>query len=196
MEYELVFVFLMIRRPPRSTRETTLFPYTTLFRSRRASSPPDPARRAHARARASGSRSEEHTSELQSQSHISYAVFCLKKKNTKQIHSGNAFFELPPVKQQMKEMIYFFFLTIRRPPRSTRETTLFPYTTLFRSSAYTPRAVPKRCATRTCHSPRPARGRWSAGLRLPGSTSSTFTIAPGCTRRRCLSRWDKKQPGP
>src|SRR6188472_4567926 len=74
------FFFLMIRRPPRSTRETTLFPYTTLFRSRTRptpwpavpSSPPWP-----------NPRSEEHTSELQSQSHISYAVFCLKKKKTK-----------------------------------------------------------------------------------------------------------------
>src|SRR5881409_4171390 len=70
------FFFLMIRRPPRSTRETTLFPYTTLFRSRKGPrgrpSHPDPA--------ANRPRSEEHTSELQSQSHISYAVFCLKKK--------------------------------------------------------------------------------------------------------------------
>src|SRR6188472_4644647 len=72
------FFFLTIRRPPRSTRETTLFPYTTLFRSQRRApgradvpSPVDYAR---------SQRSEEHTSELQSQSHISYAVFCLKKK--------------------------------------------------------------------------------------------------------------------
>ena len=51
------------------------------------------------------SRSEEHTSELQSPLDISYAVFCLKK----------------------------IFLMIRRPPRSTQKWTLFPYTTLFRS---------------------------------------------------------------
>src|SRR3546814_3747227 len=84
----------MIRRPPRSTRTDTLFPYTTLFRSapRRcpsAGSPraPSPAARrgfAPARARdrraATGARSEEHTSELQSLMRISYAVFCLKKK--------------------------------------------------------------------------------------------------------------------
>src|SRR5881409_2237174 len=83
------FFFLMIRRPPRSTRETTLFPYTTLFRSpgrhslRRATrSVVRAARLPDASARCTGSctRSEEHTSELQSQSHISYAVFCLKKK--------------------------------------------------------------------------------------------------------------------
>src|SRR3546814_1954546 len=93
----------MIRRPPRSTRTDTLFPYTTLFRSLstgcRERSPGDDApggrERAHSlgagrpgrggglRAR-SGSptagRSEEHTSELQSLMRISYAVFCLKKK--------------------------------------------------------------------------------------------------------------------
>src|SRR3546814_7072427 len=100
------FFFLMIRRPPRSTRTDTLFPYTTLFRSaaargaaghrgRQARQPatldsPDP--------RAAGGcwqrgrrqpvtlRSEEHTSELQSLMRISYAVFCLKKK--KQQHTN------------------------------------------------------------------------------------------------------------
>src|SRR5881296_2894442 len=75
------FFFLMIRRPPRSTRCCTLFPYTTLFRSqppwsRRRSRHPAPRAR-HRRRRL---RSEEHTSELQSHSNISYAVFCLKKK--------------------------------------------------------------------------------------------------------------------
>src|SRR3546814_1089267 len=83
----------MIRRPPRSTRTDTLFPYTTLFRSRRrshASAPRRSSRAASKGARAtsprrprrlSGKRSEEHTSELQSLMRISYAVFCLKKKN-------------------------------------------------------------------------------------------------------------------
>src|SRR3546814_3740494 len=82
----------MIRRPPRSTRTDTLFPYTTLFRSglsnrptvgfRRSSVPRHwpPARAGRAPSR--GSRSEEHTSELQSLMRISYAVFCLKKKKT------------------------------------------------------------------------------------------------------------------
>src|SRR3546814_1046700 len=98
--------FLMIRRPPRSTRTDTLFPYTTLFRSscrtgvpgvalgRRdvgrarcaaaaALGPPsDDRRRANRPARRRDRRrSEEHTSELQSLMRISYAVFCLKKKN-------------------------------------------------------------------------------------------------------------------
>src|SRR3546814_2527734 len=94
----------MIRRPPRSTRTDTLFPYTTLFRSN------DPRlRRGAAKERSHRAiqhlfqplgiehscsaivssvmgrsvRSEEHTSELQSLMRISYAVFCLKKKKTK-----------------------------------------------------------------------------------------------------------------
>src|SRR6186997_1583741 len=76
------FFFLMIRRPPRSTQQPTLFPYTTLFRSTCVSANrrrlPRPAR--VDRRRDTG-RSEEHTSELQSPVVISYAVFCLKKKN-------------------------------------------------------------------------------------------------------------------
>src|SRR3546814_4163091 len=90
--------FLMIRRPPRSTRTDTLFPYTTLFRSRqllqrrehagahlRSLGDPGESRdrsddqRLSALLRAQ-QRSEEHTSELQSLMRISYAVFCLKKK--------------------------------------------------------------------------------------------------------------------
>src|SRR3546814_8788069 len=102
--------FFMIRRPPRSTRTDTLFPYTTLFRSRCmpfwkpcVSAPLRYARTLcrflisvtpHAFVRAPATttrcawvvtlrlagRSEEHTSELQSLMRISYAVFCLKKK--------------------------------------------------------------------------------------------------------------------
>src|SRR3546814_10635644 len=97
-----MFYFLMIRRPPRSTRTDTLFPYTTLFRSCsgsrncRRDARPLPADRGTSfrytviAMRASIARpvltfrSEEHTSELQSLMRISYAVFCLKKKtNTK-----------------------------------------------------------------------------------------------------------------
>src|SRR3546814_5163976 len=93
----------MIRRPPRSTRTDTLFPYTTLFRSCafNAEPSPPPARRHRRRgnepdqssagldraregrdipAERKQQRSEEHTSELQSLMRISYAVFCLKKK--------------------------------------------------------------------------------------------------------------------
>src|SRR3546814_2522246 len=91
----------MIRRPPKSTRTDTLFPYTTLFRS---SDAPAILRHAGAHAQLPGfqqfdaisvdhdiecrpgkadqHRSEEHTSELQSLMRISYAVFCLKKTKT------------------------------------------------------------------------------------------------------------------
>src|SRR3546814_7015718 len=98
----------MIRRPPRSTRTDTLFPYTTLFRStgvtrkektaflhysavpafipalshhEQTGLPPGKTERWTARISFSSRRSEEHTSELQSLMRISYAVFCLKKKN-------------------------------------------------------------------------------------------------------------------
>src|SRR3546814_8377079 len=90
----------MIRRPPRSTRTDTLFPYTTLFRSAGCEAPErallSRVQLSIARSRSrrrrrdwrnafsivcgTCSRSEEHTSELQSLMRISYAVFCLKKK--------------------------------------------------------------------------------------------------------------------
>src|SRR3546814_16157357 len=101
----MCFFFLMRRRPPRSTRTDTLFPYTTLFRSRLQDAL-TALREASERVREAGkaadrkgadvaaqtkgkvedgnerarARSEEHTSELQSLMRISYAVFCLKKK--------------------------------------------------------------------------------------------------------------------
>src|SRR3546814_4026878 len=79
----------MIRRPPRSTRTDTLFPYTTLFRSVTILRGLAPVyEKSHgiylrddAVTAAAELRSEEHTSELQSLMRISYAVFCLKKKN-------------------------------------------------------------------------------------------------------------------
>src|SRR3546814_17703794 len=94
----LLYVFIyrffsMLRRPPRSTRTDTLFPYTTLFRSL---GPLHYAGRLNLGVRprmkllsvliclvltgCHEPRSEEHTSELQSLMRISYAVFCLKKK--------------------------------------------------------------------------------------------------------------------
>src|SRR6188472_229131 len=139
------FFFLMIRRPPRSTRETTLFPYTTLFRP---AAPDRSDRLPRGRAgeggdgpRAHGSRSEEHTSELQSQSHISYAGFCVKKKNNKGIRGVksyplSSFFSMALIEFMAigsnAEPLIFFFFKIPPPPRSTRETTPLPYTTLFR----------------------------------------------------------------
>src|SRR3546814_19898922 len=92
-----VFFFLMIRRPPRSTRTDTLFPYTTLFRSqptpasgnsRQRWPPSTRSRKIPCQPR--WARSEEHTSELQSLMRISYAVFCLKKKkNTQATNNTN-----------------------------------------------------------------------------------------------------------
>src|SRR3546814_6758781 len=97
----------MIRRPPRSTRTDTLFPYTTLFRSSASAEsvaasvrPPRYSGCATLRVTVFGLivsdrvvavRSEEHTSELQSLMRISYAVFCLKKKksNIKQRYTKN-----------------------------------------------------------------------------------------------------------
>src|ERR1043165_783638 len=66
----------MIRRPPRST----LFPYTTLFRSTTVHVPVTVPPAGMSEIDAGVARSEEHTSELQSRGLISYAVFCLKKK--------------------------------------------------------------------------------------------------------------------
>src|SRR3546814_2363122 len=112
----LCFIFfLMIRRPPRSTRTDTLFPYTTLFRSCRARcrrgsrdetiASSDMAKTPLRRTRTAmiatsdqgkgvigesgGGRSEEHTSELRSLMRISYAVFCLKKKKKDRKHRKN-----------------------------------------------------------------------------------------------------------
>src|SRR6476620_10111166 len=138
----------MIRRPPRST----LFPYTTLFRSplrcRRHAGVPRGSR--HPRRRGGDRKSTRLNS---SHANISYAVFCLKKKKKKKIgllykkkkrkninkiatehyhifvltqHHLILINNLP---QSFHHILFFFFLMIRRPPRST----LFPYTTLFRS---------------------------------------------------------------
>src|SRR3546814_2770619 len=99
--------FLMIRRPPRSTRTDTLVPYTTLFRSVLLSAGRSTlarlvctcARRRVCSPSACGvlctwTRSEEHTSELQSLMRISYAVFCLKKQNTRPDYDPQLFHQL------------------------------------------------------------------------------------------------------
>src|SRR6266496_3614 len=141
----------MIRRPPRST----LFPYTTLFRSPPSSLPrsvslPGPACWLFR----TGVNSPDRKSTRLNSSHveISYAVFCLKKKKKKQ--KPSLVKKKNKKKKKNKDTNYildwvirrgegreqrakvgeypfhplFFFLMIRRPPRST----LFPYTTLFR----------------------------------------------------------------
>src|SRR5215208_6616552 len=133
----------MIPRPPRST----LFPYTTLFRPVPGLDPDGALRRHGGAGRRRQRRSEEHTSELQSRGHLVCRLLLEKKK-------GNR----PCVKRRKRRLQtillgprlvrrsrrprlcrvrtaawcpshFFFFLMIRRPPRST----LFPYTTLFRS---------------------------------------------------------------
>src|SRR3989337_2766949 len=118
------FFFLMIRRPPRST----LFPYTTLFRS------PEVVQGGGPQAFYDVARLPHHLLDRKStrlnSSHgsISYAVFCLKQKSAV---SGLVEGVADPSPQHVprKGGGLVFSLMIRRPPRST----LFPYTTLFRS---------------------------------------------------------------
>src|SRR6266536_333966 len=142
----LFFFFLMIRRPPRST----LFPYTTLFRSCQRT-PSGISRRCLRRGRRLA-RSEEHTSELQSRvdlvcrlllekkkTNSSVAIFAEKKTMFMVVFTPsvlNVCWRIgcpyrsfsPPGSSFLRIFLFFFFLMIRRPPRST----LFPYTTLFR----------------------------------------------------------------
>src|SRR5215204_4104260 len=173
----LFFFFLMTRRPPRST----LFPYTTLFRSRRRFEPCPPGRSSPSGA---GSRPRDRKSTRLNSSHtvISYAVFCLKKKKVTQLRKklGKTKEAVPREKMtsvqshkslwnrlyrrfrrwnRLSKTCYcVFFLMIRRPPRST----LFPYTTLFRG----PRGGPV-LARRLGRPPGRARAR-DRGVRARG----------------------------
>src|SRR3546814_4470256 len=123
-ECSVLFFFLMIRRPPRSTRTDTLFPYTTLFRSAQQQGAermirlpePEPAPNS---ADARIGRSEEHTSELQSLMRISYAVFCLKKNTTHTTHTHS-------------HPLTITFLSYRSIPyfHSSQHATHTPHTTL------------------------------------------------------------------
>src|SRR6267378_1219712 len=115
----------MIRRPPRST----LFPYTTLFRScrttPRSSGSPGATRRRRT------TRSEEHTSELQSRRDLVCRLLLEKKKNADFLPPRRHAMGRRPRDGAVRAQAFLrrvFFLMIRRPPRST----LFPYTTLFR----------------------------------------------------------------
>src|SRR6266496_1883070 len=152
------FFFLMIRRPPRST----LFPYTTLFRF---PAPTPRARMPTGRSSKSSPcrRSEEHTSELQSRRDLVCRLL-LEKKKTNQpkdkvrcagmLILGNHCYVFGSENKNVTPVLFyyiisFFFLVIRRPPIST----LFPYTTLFRSTLPCP-------ARRPCASGR-APHRWS-----------------------------------
>src|SRR6266852_3760445 len=147
-----IFFFLMIRRPPRST----LFPYTTLFRSRGARAVARSAGSAasgRVRPPPTGSRDRKSTRLNSSHGSTSYTVFRLKKKNRREAAAvcirrhcaasrhyalarfqdrGRLLASHRPGRlsgHRVPRPAGFFFLMIRRPPRST----LFPYTTLFRS---------------------------------------------------------------
>src|SRR3989304_301798 len=159
----LFFFFLMIRRPPRST----LFPYTTLFRSDLPHRSPRRGEDEHRAAlRPQRLRSEEHTSELQSRLHLVCRLLLEKKKKPNTEHpprrrhpDATTASRVPALRSPRCLTCYllllccvclrclfsfFFFLMIRRPPRST----LFPYTTLFRSSCGSrsfPRRSPAAC---------------------------------------------------
>src|SRR3546814_3371164 len=122
------FFFLMIRRPPRSTRTDTLFPYTTLFRSPMSSGcstriPPGPVGRGPApdaskikSRRGRNPRSEEHTSELQSLMRISYAVFCLKKKKCPAHRAMSAFVDNPE-RESTQHMTHHYSLKTHLEPQ-------------------------------------------------------------------------------
>src|ERR1035438_8449918 len=119
----------MIRRPPRST----LFPYTTLFRSAHCKPALSNSFPAESIRLFAPSRSEEHTSELQSLRHLVCRLL-LEKNNISSSAStgvaGSGTISIYTNRQWTASAVRkIFFLMIRRPPRST----LFPYTTLFRS---------------------------------------------------------------
>src|ERR1039458_5530879 len=138
----------MIRRPPRST----LFPYTTLFRSGVGGSLGGARKGLQIFHEGQCSRSEEHTSELQSLRHLVCRLLLEKKKPGRddvdrsretgsdrlstRVNSTVSTHSVPPIGSKRccavlsgRCRLSYFFLMIRRPPRST----LFPYTTLFRS---------------------------------------------------------------
>src|SRR3546814_6747284 len=122
----------MIRRPPRSTRTDTLFPYTTLFRSGSTAAKSAPFRACNSRRPAIPEnrrrsrrdeppasifgfrRSEEHTSELQSLMRISYAVFCLKKKKNNRLNH-----DINNLSQATSHHRLYYLITIRHTCRHT-----------------------------------------------------------------------------
>src|SRR3546814_5964509 len=114
----------MIRRPPRSTRTDTLFPYTTLFRSEQPcrsvpfrllrEAPSDEDTTHSCAGRRCGvlgrrlrelQRSEEHTSELQPLMRISYAVFCLKQKIKRKSESQWILQNMTPVRPRYQHTV-------------------------------------------------------------------------------------------
>src|SRR6266571_3399847 len=207
----------MIRRPPRST----LFPYTTLFRS----FPREPPRRARALARGVPSPGKDRKSTRLNSSHmsISYAVFCLKKKKKRPgrgyIKRYNKHYQSLPLhtlKYTKKEVTanqlevcamccyhsnntFFFFFN----DTATTEIYTFPYTTLFRSRARRSPALPRCPDGRTGAPPRarPARRspRRRAGGR-PRSDRRAPLLPPTSSHPRLLppvrSRASRPPPAP
>src|SRR6266540_1788028 len=177
----------MIRRPPRST----LFPYTTLFRSRR--SPTRCRWRSSVRCSrgaptVSSTRSEEHTSELQS--HHDLVCRLLLEKTKKRVEPGRYSNSSTSLTRRLAwtmsgrvagggtgpSSAEVFFLMIRRPARST----LFPYTTLFRSARRPLR--PRTVAGRDRGS-----ARYHAGHGSGDSASSDRAPAGATTRRKVMT---------
>src|SRR6266581_464621 len=152
--------------------------------------------------RSPSSRSEEHTSELQSPVHLVCRLL-LEKKNTEvydgevvsgveQAQTSAAIHEeelagLQPDRQIAERVqplyLFLFFLMIRRPPRST----LFPYTTLFRSRGRRPRWRTSKARSRCCSSPPPTR----AAPPISPTTRSCWSRAGSTAGRthRSSSRW-------
>src|ERR1039458_6495412 len=169
----------MIRRPPRST----LFPYTTLFRSIISRTVPNIVETKTWDRAQVFVRSEEHTSELQSLRHLVCRL--LLEKKTGELRRGsaratNVRWNVPggrhaagssrPCRKRLGvdsalvgRLLRIFFLMIRRPPRST----LFPYTTLFRSSL--------RCRQVSCGQ----RRRWSRPRRSSLHLRTSLLPKPG-----------------
>src|SRR6184192_1593610 len=127
----------MIRRPPRSTRRLTLFPYTTLFRSRKHQAIEllvgAHVRLKGVRGRVGAGRDRKSTRQLQSPIDISYAVVCLKKKKTTATKWDDYLALRWRLSDDTLVGVTCVFLIVRCSPRSTRRLTLFPYTPLFRS---------------------------------------------------------------
>src|SRR3546814_1128238 len=111
----------MIRRPPRTTRTDTLFPYTTLFRSLKripvhpCEAPEHQLGNRVREERPGEERSEEHTSELQSLMRISYAVFCLKKKTTIQTGHDRKEHELSHPVYPPHQLVFINHISIPPP---------------------------------------------------------------------------------
>src|SRR5687768_18155037 len=106
--FQGIFFFLMIRRPPRST----LFPYTTLFRSRGGQADAPGSSRKRCLSTSPPRRSEEHTSELQSRLHLVCRLLLEKKKREKADAAWECSLKLPGLQRSSRNHV-----TVHSPPR-------------------------------------------------------------------------------